>query len=218
MALRTSEIVSALPGGTVPYQRDPFDPPSTISLGAIRTNQVDFLTNFAAKAAQLRVIAGQALRNEPLSATQLGFIDAMMERGRTNYSEVREYDGWYPELYYRQTYLIRRNWDNVFTYPIDFGATKYDALVADVHTDSPDPMGTDDPGGILHQAVGKVNLLYVAVERGERKTMYAGPVLSHYEFETAFPRRMTDTEWKTLLTNSPPANPSWTQSFLVPAR
>jgi len=218
LALRTSEMLAALPGGQIPYRRDPNDTPYTIDLGRIRTNQVNFLTNFASKAAQLRVIAEQELRGEPLSLEQLGFIDSLMERGRTNYSEVREYDGWYPDLYYRQAYLIRRNWDNVFTYPIDFGATKYDALIADVHTDLPDPMGSGDPGGILHQAVGKVNLLYVAVDRGDRKTAYAGPILSHYEFETPFPRRMTDTEWKTQLTDGPPPHPSWTRGFLVPAQ
>jgi hypothetical protein len=216
MALRTSEMLAALPGGEIPYRPTRWETPYPIDLGRIRTNQVRFLTNFAAKTAQLKVIAEQELRNEPLSADQLRFIDSLMQIGYTNYAHVRVYDGWYPSLYYRYAYPLESSWDYEFFDPIDFGATKYDALVADVHTDSPDPMGTGDPGGVLHQAVGKVNLLYVAVERGERRTMYAGPVLSHYEFETPFPRRLTDTDWKTQLTNSPPANPSWTRSFLVP--
>lgn len=217
MALRTSEMIAALPGGTVPYRR-PWSDPSTIDLGVIRTNQVKFLTNFAAKAAQLRVIAEQELRHEPLNAEQLLFIDTMMQGRTTNYTEVRVYDGWYPALYYRHVNPIGSYWDFDFNYPIDFGATKYDALIADVHTDSPDPVGTGDPGGILHQAVGKVHLLYIAVDRGgARKTLYAGPVLSHYEFETPFPQRMTDIEWKTQLANSPPPHPTWTKSFLVPS-
>ena len=218
MALRTSEMLGALPGGELSYRPSQWATPYTIDLGRIRTNQVRFLTNFAAKTAQLRVIAEQELRHEPLSADQLRFIDSLMQIGYTNYAHVRVYDGWYPALYYRFAYPLESSWDYDYFDPIDFGATKYDALVADVHTDSPDPMGTGDPGGILHQAVGKVNLLYIAVERGARQTLYAGPVLSHYEFETPFPRRMTDLEWKTQLTNSPPANPSWTQSFLVPAQ
>jgi hypothetical protein len=218
MALHTSEMLAALPGGEISYRPNQWASPYTVDLGRIRTNQVNFLTNFAAKTAQLRVIAEQELQQEPLTAEQLQFIDSLMQGRHTNYTEVRVYNGWYPALYYRHAYAINSDWDYSYNYPIDFGATKYDALVADVHTDSPDPMGTGDTGGVLHQAVGKVNLLYIAVERGTRKTMYAGPVLSHYEFETPFPRRLTDTEWKTLLTNSPPANPSWTRSFLVPAR
>ena len=187
-------------------------------LGAIRTNQVRFLTNFAAKTAALREIAEQELRQEPLNGDQLGFIDSLMHEGHTNYAAVRVYSGWYPALYYQHTYQVGRGWDWSMTYPINYGATKYDALVADVHTDLPDPW-VGDPGGILHQGVGKVNLLYIAVESGGRRTIYAGPILSHYEWETPFPIRKTDLEWKVDLdANERPPHSTWTQSFLVPSQ
>ncbi len=216
--------LEAMAAQTANMIRDlPMDGVLTISswesynLGAIRTNQVRFLTNFAAKTSALREIAEQELRQEPLSGTQLRFIDSLMHEGHTNYAAVRVYSGWYPELYYQHTYRIGMGADWL-TYPINYGATKYDALVADIHTDLPD-MLVGDPGGILHQGVGKVNLLYIAVESGGRRTIYAGPILSHYEWETPFPVRKTDLEWKVDLdTNDRPPHPPWTQSFLVPSQ
>jgi hypothetical protein len=208
MAAQTANMIRNLPMDGVVGIYD---------LGWIRTNQIRFLTNFVAKTAALREIAEQELRQEPLSATQLRFIDSLMHEGHTNYAAVRVYGGWYPELYYQHTYRIGTTGDWL-TYPINYGATKYDALVADVHTDLPDPW-VGDPGGILHQGVGKVNLLYVAVESGDRRTIYAGPILSHYEWETPSPIRKTDIEWKVDLdTNTRPPPPPWTQSFLVPAQ
>jgi hypothetical protein len=219
MALRTAELLASLPGGQIPYSESVWDPERTIDLGVIRSSQVRFLTNFAARTAQLREIAEQELRQESLTPQQLRFIDTMMQDTSTGYTQVRLYNGWYPALYYRMAYAVGRGWDFFDNYPVNFGATKFDALIADVHTDSPDPLDTGDPGGILHQAVGKVHLLYIAVDSGSGRTMYAGPILSHYEFETPFPTRLTDIEWKERLKEAvPPAHPPWTQSFLVPAQ
>jgi len=50
-----------------------------------------------------------------------------------------------------------------------------------------------------------------------RLAVYAGPVLSHYEFEKGPTTRMTDAEWKSQLTNNIiPAVPEWTKGYLVP--
>ena len=87
-----------------------------------------------------------------------------------------------------------------------------------VHTDLPDAF-VGDPGSILHQAVGNVHLLMAAVDCGPGDlAVYAGPVLSHYEFEMGPTTRMTDAEWKTAVTsNAIPPAPEWTQSYLVPS-
>jgi hypothetical protein len=58
----------------------------------------------------------------------------------------------------------------------------------------------------------------IAVDSGPGDlAVYAGPVLSHYEFETGPTTRLTDDQWKAEVTNDtlPPA-PDWTQSYLVP--
>ncbi len=211
MATRTANLVQSLPyDGTVELQ-----PGYRIELAPIKTYQVSFLTHFAAHVAKLRDISEQELRDEPLTQEQLQFMNNLMQNVTTNYSKVRTYSGWYPSLFYRHS-LASYRWDGNYFYALEYGATKYDALVADAHTDPPSPLH-NDLGGILHQGVGKVHLLYIAVDHGTHETLYAGPVLSHYEFETAFPQRMTDNEWKQTLANgSEPAHPEWTRTWLVP--
>jgi len=97
-----------------------------------------------------------------------------------------------------------------------------------------------DPGSVLHEAVGRVNLLMIAVDNGPDRFVCAGPVLSHYEFEVVGePRRISDEEWRgvgargsnppgILDNNFPPdmsasliegvTPPVWTRSYLVPAQ
>jgi hypothetical protein len=97
------------------------------------------------------------------------------------------------------------------------GSDVWDALVTDVHTDVPELM-VGDPGCVLHQAVGNVNMAFIAVDCGaERPKMYAGPVLSHFEFETPPTTRKTDSQWKSeLQEGKTPPSPPWTASFLAP--
>ena len=104
-----------------------------------------------------------------------------------------------------------------------------DLIVADVHTDVPCGI-CGDPGSVLHEAVGRVNLLMIAVDSGAARMVFAGPVLSHYEFEVlGEPRRLNDEEWKNALRGQFPSDvpasrfeglapPVWTQSYLVPAQ
>jgi hypothetical protein len=97
-------------------------------------------------------------------------------------------------------------------------AASWDALVADVHTDPPDPMD-GDPGCVLHQGVGNVDLLVIAVDSGADRMLYAGPVLSHYEFEVAGVARQSDREWRQgLRKGQAPPRPEWTKGYLVPGQ
>jgi hypothetical protein len=214
LVTRTAEMIDGLPyEGTVLYSPNPYWS-YPVELSHIKTNQVGFLRYFASIVSQLRLIADQELRHEPLTASQLEFVDGWIQAPYTPSGGVRTYTGWYPRLYYRHRVLDNRSSDS---YPVDYGATKPDSLVVDVHTDLPDPFGSGDPGGILHQAVGDVHLMMIAIESGPRRTVYAGPVLSHYEFETAYPIRKTNSEWKEdLRTGRAPPHPSWTRSYLVP--
>jgi hypothetical protein len=48
--------------------------------------------------------------------------------------------------------------------------------------------------------------------------VYAGPVLSHYEFELSGVNRMTDEQWKARVSSGQiPPSPEWTRGYLVPA-
>jgi len=103
MATRTANLIRSLPyEGVVSYQ-DGFQVRSW-DLATIQTNQVTFLTNFAATVAQLREIAEQELRQEQLTSAQLQFIDGLMQAPAEYYSPVRDYGGWYPRLFYRNVF------------------------------------------------------------------------------------------------------------------
>ena len=117
-------------------------------------------------------------------------------------------------MFYRSA-LYPQNIELEFHY--NAGSARPDALVVDVHTDVPCP-DCGDPGSVLHEAIGKVNLLVMAVDNGPDRMLYAGPVLSHYEFELIGPpQRKTDTEWRTEGGQGRwPAPPEWTRVYLAP--
>ena len=95
-------------------------------------------------------------------------------------------------------------------------SAKPDALVADVHTDVPSGL-VGDPGCVLHEGVGDVDLLLIAIDSGKDRMAYAGPVLSHYEFEVPGVARKSDAEWgDDLQQGRRPPRPEWTKGYLVP--
>ena len=74
-----------------------------------------------------------------------------------------------------------------------------------------------DPGCVLHQGVGDVDMMLIAIENGKDRMVYAGPVLSHYEFEMTGIVRKADSEWRQdLSAGRLPPRPQWTRGYLVP--
>jgi hypothetical protein len=110
------------------------------------------------------------------------------------------YGGWYPGLFYQGR--------------TDSGV--WDATCVDVHTDPPADL-VGDPGCVLHQGVGNIDFLLLAVDSGKDHMVYAGPVLSHYEWDLTGVRRQADSEWrKDIREGRLPPRPEWTRSYLVP--
>jgi hypothetical protein len=129
----------------------------------------------------------------------LRFLDETVQMARHGSGQAL-HGGWFPGLFYsgRPESL------------------KWGALVADVHTDPPAPL-VRDPGCVLHQGVGNMHLQVIAIDNGKDKMLYAGPVLSHYEFEMPGVTRKSDSEWRKDLSDSKmPPHPEWTKSYLVP--
>jgi hypothetical protein len=58
----------------------------------------------------------------------------------------------------------------------------------------------------------------IAVNWGPNySAVYAGPVMSHYEFQLDPATRETDSQWKTdVRAGNQPAQPDWTRSYFVP--
>jgi hypothetical protein len=167
-----------------------------------RAKHAKFLRGFAGTVKTLRGIAEKELAQKELSKEETKFLEEVVEvkHQAAGCVAIRQYAGWYPRLFYL-------GGDD---------SAKWDALAADVHTDTPAP-DWGDPGCVLHEGVGGVDLLVVAVDSGKDRVVYAGPVLSHYEFEMPRTGRKADSEWKAdLRAGHAPPRPEWTRSYLVP--
>lgn len=214
MAQLTAGVISNLPlSGTVSVpSREEGQQGYLVSydLAQVKQKQITCLTNFAAKMRILKSISDKELAQQPLSQTETDFFKNTVERIEAYASGLRSYTGWYPVLFYKNIFADLAFGQNQ-------GSDLWDAIVTDVHTDVPDDQ-SGDPGAVIHEGIGHVHLLMIAVDNGPDRMVYAGPVLSHYEFAIPGMARMNDDEWKTNLKNGKkPASPSWTESYLVPA-
>ena len=154
--------------------------------------QEDFCKHFATTMGTLKAIAEKELAQKELNADETKFLGDLVEIDR-GCGGPPEYSGWYPKLYYGPREEM----------------TRWDALVADVHTD---PMS-----GVLHQAVGNVELMVIAIDNGKDRMIFLGPTMSHFEFETKGAVRKSDSEWRAdLKAGKTPPRPEWTRDYLVP--
>ena len=177
-----------------------------VDLTERKNARVAHCRNFATQMATLREMSRKELAREPFTDAEVLFIRSTMNSQDHGYFG-KTYDGWYPLLFY-EDYGQDREGE-------DYSASdRPDALVTDVHTAPPD---VRYEGGVLHEAVGNVDLMLIAVDSGADRMVYAGPTLSHYEF-TVGPgvTRLTDAEWKNRLESAKPPRPFWTQDYLVP--
>jgi hypothetical protein len=223
MALATKSVLATLTtNGVFSYrhttnnaQGNPVNYNVSVSGATMYSNRLALVDRFASTMDTLRSISEKELSKTPFSAADNLFFQHLVE---FDYTGRRTYTGWYPNLFYQPG-------SEYVPYTADFqtdtgdekGSDYWDALVTTVHTDPTDPI-VGDPGSILHEAVGNVQFMLIAVDNGPGDlAVYGAPVLSHYEFEMGPTTRMTDAEWKAQVTNNiiPPA-PEWTRSYLVP--
>ncbi|MBI3822097.1 MAG: DUF3160 domain-containing protein [Planctomycetes bacterium] len=169
--------------GTIPYPE---------SMKYQKDRQAEFCKHFATTMGTLKAIAEKELAQKELNAEETKFLGQLVEVS-FGCGGPPMYYGWYPRLYYGDR-------DDL---------TRWDALVADVHTD---PMS-----GVLHQGVGNVDLMVIAVDNGKDRMLYLGPTMSHYEFEVAGANRKSDSEWRAdLKAGKTPPRPEWTRDYLAP--
>jgi hypothetical protein len=211
LALRTRDLMATLPttGEFVFEPNEQYDnSPFTNSIWAIYTNRINFLDNFATNMSILRDISSKELSRQALSSNEVLFVQSVIENPM-GYSNARTFSGWYPKLYYNNARAARSGMYS--------NCDIWDALVTDVQTDPKDVI-VGDPGCILHEGVGAVQMLIVAMNWGQGDAgVYAGPVMSHYEFQLDPATRRSDAEWKAQVRagNAPPT-PDWTRSYWIP--
>jgi hypothetical protein len=169
-----------------------------VKLKDLQKKQVAFLRNFGRQVGVLKGIAAKQLAQKELTAGEKKVLEDVVQINRG--SGITRYNGWYPKLFYKG----------------ERDCADWEPLVADVHTNVPAPP-VGDPGCVLHQGVGNVDLLMIAIDNGKDRTVYAGPVLSHYEFERPIAKRQSDSEWrKDAVSGRLPPRPEWTKAYLVP--
>jgi len=223
MALATKAVLATLPtNGVFNYTHYtnnaggiPIPFVVSVSGATMYSNRLAVMDRFVSTMDTLRGISEKELSKTALSSNEMVFIQHLVE---FDYNGGRTYTGYYPRLFYESgkeyvpPYVSgnRATGDNK-------GSDYWDALVMDVHTDAPDEV-VGDPGSILHEGVGNVNLLMIAVDCGAgERAVYAGPVLSHYEFELGPTTRKTDAQWKSEISSGiVPSQPDWTRRYLVP--
>jgi hypothetical protein len=93
------------------------------------------------------------------------------------------------------------------------GADKSIAVVADIYTRNIVDCNKD---GILHEAVGNANNIFVLVEIEGNLYLTKGAVFSYYEFVQPLNTRLTDEEWQEMLKmNKAPAPPEWMDNIMI---
>ena len=215
MATVTADGMESLPvAGTVEMEIQPdFGAPQRvfIDLRSRLDARIAHCRRFAGTMETLASLAEKELRQDPFTAADIKFIRSLMNSQDHEYTGPT-YDGWYPDLFYKDYGQLLGNTD---TAPCN----QEDPLVTDIHTAPPDDV--DPKGGVLHEATGNVDMLLIAVDNGPDRMVYAGPTLSHYEFMVEGPtlKRLADSEWKGMNqvggANRPP-RPEWTRDYLVP--
>lgn len=162
-----------------------------LNLKEVQQQQSKFCRHFAQILSTLKVIATKQLAQQPLESTETQFLRDLIEAEEI-YGGVK-YSGWYPSLFYANGQQ----------------SAKEVAIATDIHTGI---------NSVLQEAIGQVDLLMIAVDNGTERMVYAGPVLSHYEFESKGISRLSDAEWQAKVSsgNLPP-RPEWTQNYLASA-
>jgi uncharacterized protein DUF3160 len=208
-----ANAIAALPlSGTITLPgRTPFPPTVQYDLPAVQLAEFSCLTNFATQMLVVKDMAERELAQQPLTEEETNLILNFMQQSQY-YDGEEAYNGWYPQLFYHNVYVPEVPGSS---FDQSEGSDKWDALVTDVQTDPPNPY-INDPGAVLHEAAGSVDLIMIAVDNGSSRMVYAGPVLSQYEFEVPGTTRLTDAEWQAQLGSAEQPPPDWTQSYLVP--
>jgi hypothetical protein len=225
MAEHTRKVIETLPmQGANLWQARRADIPArftTLDLAVVKAGQLTFLTRFATNVRTLSLLAEKELSQQAFTTNETEFLLNLVEL-QAQYGVLR-YTGWYPGMFY-----AAQEGKDTFSpsLPVPSGTygqpedvpdfRKSTALVTDVLTAPPDNL-VGDPGAVLHEGVGNVHFMLVAVDSGPDRMVYGGPVFSHYEFNVPGVNRLNDTEWQKMLDDgSAPEAPEWTGSWLAP--
>ncbi len=156
-------------------------------------------SSFAATMARLQRLAEQELKGEKFSAEDADFLkgtvnirDERISDGCDGFTNKKAYSGWYCDL----------------LYPKPSDIDQFAPTVADVHTNS------NAPASVLEAGAGPAEFAVVAVNNGDDRMTFVGPVSSYYEFTRSASDRLTDERFKSeFLDGREPERPAWISAF-----
>lgn len=166
------------------------------------SNYATFYSGVAKLMDTIGSLAVKELDGTQFSDSDSAFMSRMIAIPATRMCGGPSIAGWYTRLLFSQKVL-------------DNG----DFTIADVHTQPTDEFGSM-VGKVLHTAVGMVNLgvfLANAPSASNQPMAYIGPVSSFYQDTTDDFKRMTDEEWKSIISKDrfPRLRPDWVYSYLA---
>ncbi len=162
-------------------------------LGAehVRRRQLTYYAHLESTMNRLATLADKELAGEPFDSGDEQWLKKTLDM-RGGGSGPPRYDGWYPALIYGGE------------------PAKWKPTIADVHTDP-------STNSVLEVGVGDVNFLVVAIDNGDDRAVYVGPVYSYYEFSHPAKDRLTDPQWQRMIHEGRlPPRPEWTRTFQSP--
>lgn len=141
----------------------------------------------------LAAMAETELAGEPLTSAQIAILNQMIST-TPRYIGCGEtfYDGWYFKLFPTQDECLQSK-----------------PCIADVHTIPPSDISPSNM--VLHAATGDASFVIIQAATGnDCGTLYAGVVSSFYQRDETPIKRLTDSEWTTVLRGgTKPGVPAW---------
>lgn len=171
--------------------------------------QIDLIDDFFLRMEEImNILAGiseKELAGTELTDEECQFLENVLYLGGCAGDNE---SGWYRDLFF----------DASFGSGLGAPASLEDLLVADVHTQPTDQVGSP-VGKILHVGTGHPELgVYLAAPPGRPLTAFVGPTASFHEYVTMDFERLTDEEWEDLYDgDTPPTRPEWTFAYLADA-
>jgi hypothetical protein len=140
------------------------------------------------------------LQGKPLSQAHIAFLNQMITSNPISMCGAPPFTGWYTKLLPQIG-----GWD---------AGKNSRPCIADVHTIPPSEIVPSDM--VLHAATGDALFVIIQAATGaDCGTLYAGAISSFYQRDESPIKRLTDSDWKTMLSGSQkPAVPAWFGKYI----
>lgn len=145
---------------------------------------------------KLAVMAERELTGQSLTKEDISFLNDMIVESKETMCGAPPYEGWYPQLYL--------SWD-------ECQASK--PCIADVHTIPPSIVSPSNM--VLHAATGDASFMIIQASTDDDcGTLFVGAVSSFYQHDEQPMKRLTDSEWTTVIRADKSAVPDWFNGYV----